>query len=50
LILYILSWAVLALSIYTAGCARCIDFECKNNAVPKEIQDAYLSDGQKALV
>ena len=46
LILYILSWGVLALSIYTAGCARCIDFECKNNAVPKEIQGAYLSDGK----
>ena len=49
LILYILSWGVLALSIYTAGCARCIDFECKNNAVPKEIKDAYLSAGQKSL-
>jgi len=49
LILYILSWGVSALSIYTAGCARCIDFGCKNNAVPKEIQDAYLSAGQKSL-
>lgn len=49
LILYILSWGVLALSIYTAGCARCIDFGCKNNAVPKEIQDSYLSDRQTSL-
>ena len=43
LMLYILSWGVLALSIYTAGCARCIDFGCKNNKVPKELRDAYLS-------
>ena len=43
LVLYILSWSVLALSIYTAGCSRCIDFECKNNAVPEEIKEAYLS-------
>ena len=49
LILYILSWGVLALSIYTAGCARCIDFGCKNNAVPKEIQDEYLSAEQKSF-
>ncbi len=43
LVLYILSWGVLALSIYTAGCSRCIDFECKNNAVPEEVKEAYLS-------
>ena len=43
LVLYILSWSVLALSIYTAGCSRCIDFECKNNAVLEEIKEAYLS-------
>jgi hypothetical protein len=49
LILYILSWGVLAISIYTAGCARCIDFGCKNNAVPKKIQDAYLSAGKSQL-
>ena len=49
LILYVLSWGILALSIYTAGCARCIDFECKNNAVPKEIKDAYLPAGQKSI-
>ena len=44
LIFYILSWGVLALSIYTAGCSRCIDFECKNNAVPKDLREAYLSN------
>ena len=43
LVLYVLSWGVLALSLYTAGCARCIDFDCKNNAVPKELRDEYLS-------
>ncbi len=42
LMFYIFSWAALALSIYTAGCARCIDFGCKNNAVHEELQDAYL--------
>ena len=42
LILYVLSWGVLALSIFTAGCSRCIDFECKNNLVPKEVRDIYL--------
>jgi hypothetical protein len=41
--LCILSWGVLAISIYTAGCACCIDFECKNNAVPEELKDAFLS-------
>ena len=49
LILYILSWGVLALSIYTAGYARCMDFECKNNAVPKEVRDALFSNGQVKL-
>lgn len=43
LVLYILSWGALAISIYTAGCARCIDFGCKNNRVPKELREAYLS-------
>ena len=43
LVLYILSWGLLAISIYTAGCSRCIDFGCKNNKVPKELQDVYLS-------
>lgn len=47
LVLYILSWGVLALSIYTAGCARCIDFTCKNNAVPGELRDAYLLSQSK---
>ena len=42
LFLYILSWGVLAISIYTAGCSRCIDFGCKNNCVPKELRDEYL--------
>ena len=43
LLLYILSWGVLALSLHTAGCARCIDFTCRYNAVPKEVQDDYLT-------
>jgi hypothetical protein len=43
LVLYILSWGVLALSLYTAGCARCIDFECGNNSVPEELRESYLS-------
>ena len=47
LVLYILSWSVLALSMYTAGCARCIDFICKNNAVPDELRDAYLLSQNK---
>ena len=44
---YIFSWCVLALSIYTAGCARCIDFDCKNNAVSKELQEEYLTSLKK---
>ena len=43
LMFYILSWGVLAISIYTSGCSRCIDFGCRNNAVPQEVQDEYLS-------
>jgi len=43
LVLYILSWSVLAISLFTNGCARCIDFGCKNNKVPEEIRDEYLS-------
>lgn len=42
-VIYVLSWGILALSIYTAGCARCIDFACKNNRVMKEVQEAYRS-------
>ena len=43
LLLYALSWGVLVLSIYTTGCVRCIDFECKYNAVPEELKNAFLS-------
>lgn len=42
LVLYFLSWGVLAISLFTAGCSRCIDFGCKNNQVPIEVRDAYL--------
>lgn len=47
LVFYILSWGVLALSIFTAGCSRCIDFRCKNNQVPEALRDAYLLSQNK---
>ena len=47
LLIYALSWGVLALSLYTAGCARCIDFSCKFNAVPQEARYEYLSSENK---
>jgi len=39
-----LSWGVLALSIYSAWCARCVDFKYKNNAIPKEIWNLFYQN------
>lgn len=47
LVFYIMSWGVLALSIFTSGCSRCIDFGCGNNQVPDELRDAYLLSHNK---
>ena len=48
LVLYLISWAVLAMSLFTAGCSRCIDFVCKNNLVPKDVREYYLASKQSS--